>query len=330
MKTSRNAILNGSLIVAGAALGSMAAAQGIASAPGAALHALLPTLSAQTGSKVGEQVKTGNFQINPGATFIRSVPVEFSLNSMRYRDQDDFVGDDEPYMMNISFRAKLIVDGLGNAKADPASITVAPIGTAIQNNLGRSGDGWADSGKSYDIRAGNQKFSTMLPDQAGWFAGMFCTFWEEDNFSATQCRLTRDELVRQVRRAITSMNMTGLNDKTFSQGVGIRLVNDVRASIRLGDFSTFLKGIASTVNPDDFGGVNIIIASAFGNNSIKAFAGPASATGSFVNMVELPKPGTGGNQVYNVAINFPAGTVPGNFFAKFEGDVSVSGTVRRS
>ncbi len=293
-------------------------------APSASLSALmLGQLPQNRGEAFG---KIGTTKM----VFTASTPVEFSLNSMRYRDQDDFVGDDEPYMMNISFRAKVIVDGLGNAKTDPATVVVAPVGSRIQNNLGRTDDGWADSGKTYDIRSGGQLFATTLPQEPGWIAGMFCTFWEEDNFSSTQCRLTQNELVRKITAALKTMNLTALNDKTFSQMVGIRLVNDVRAAIRLGDFSTFLKGIASTVNPDDFGGVNLVIASTYANNSIKAFAGPVTATDSFVNMTELPRPGTGGNQVLNIGLNYPAGTLPGNFFSKFEGSAVISGTIRRS
>lgn len=258
-------------------------------------------------------------------------PMQLNINlfSMKCRDEDDLTSHDEPYLVNVGFKAKLVRDATGKGKVDPATIQVFAIGTPGHNNLGQTGDDWAIENKRYRITG--QNFSTTVLKEPGWIAGIVCAMYEEDMYSDQMAKTFSGRLMGSVRSCLTSLELQNLADLELNFTGIARFVRELQAGI-LKFFPSIFRAFASTINPDDFGGANVVIAATLPNNQVKMFAGPASAEEKFMNMVDVPRPG-GGNNAVNFALDFPANspfflgfTKPG----KYGGSCTFSGYVTRS
>ena len=74
--------------------------------------------------------------------------IRSKITSITIGDEDDPLSNDEPYLILIRVRARLLGLATTSPRLDPASISVS-LSMNGQNNLGRSSDNWADEPNSF-------------------------------------------------------------------------------------------------------------------------------------------------------------------------------------
>jgi hypothetical protein len=238
------------------------------------------------------------------------------LTSVRIDEEDDPLSNDEPYLVHIGFRGRLS-DSAAGVRFAPGSLSFHTIGGGPHNNLGRSDDNWADSGsKEYMIddllqvmpfhHAGKQAFTTTVPaNQPGWVVGSVIVFFEEDGFSNATASTMRTKIRQQVEKAITNLSMSGINSSAITTAVTRKVTNDLKGAVEKVDVGGIIRGIASAADPDDYGGVRLVLAITTPGGGYSFYAG-----GPFSNVNDVPLTNVAqGTQLANFQLSFPSGNI---------------------
>jgi len=251
--------------------------------------------------------------------------ITIKMLGIRILDEDDPVSNDEPYLINLGFRARIQIAADLSTSIVPNTLSVQNVGSDVHNNLGRSGDNWADEVNTYGFNT--QTFTTTVPsNQAGWVVGVVSVLFEEDGFSNSTANSLRNRIRTEVTSAITALDFTAVDTNRITRAIAAKIMRDInRAGSRL-DFGGIFRGIASAVDPDDFGGVNLVMTMTLPGDSVVMFAGaPPADTTVLPPLTGVP---AGAANPTTFRLNFPIGAlgaVPSN--ARYKGKCFVAGSV---
>lgn len=251
---------------------------------------------------------------------------KIQLKALDVLDEDDPSSDDEPYLMAISFRLQASIVGK-KASLVPGTLKTKLVGASCQNNLGHSDDNWCDEDEDpYDLTNQGFLIQEMVPtQQPGWVVGAIVILMEEDAFPYSTAQTLRDKALQAATEALRKMDFKNVNATTISDAVVEKVKNEVLHSLRSLNFGAvdFFKGLAQALDPDDFGGFNVVMATTMPDGSARFLAGaaPASATEAVASSQTL-----GGSADFR--LGYPQGNldeVPAN--ATYNGEAAVRGTL---
>ena len=239
--------------------------------------------------------------------------------------EDDPLSNDEPYLINIGFKAQIAVGEDGKPSLVPGSLSVIPVGKAAHNNCGRKGDNWANRGGKYAVDT--QLFGTVLPsDEPGWIAGVISVLFEEDAYSDSTANELRNRLRDEVSEAMTALSFESVDTSGLTRAVASKIVRDLqRAGSRL-NIAGLFRNLASAMDPDDFGGVNMVLAITMPQNGLMMFAGsPPENVGAVPTLTMVPQ-----GEKTSFSLDFPK-EIPGSVLwnARYRGKCVVKGVVYR-
>jgi len=261
-------------------------------------------------------------QAQPAGPPNKSIIIRF--NQIRIQDEDDPISNDEPYLINIGFRAKVQLSG-GKESIAPGTLTTHTIGTPVHNNLGRGGDNWADEVNNYNFDT--QTFVASVPrTEAGWAVGVVSVLWEEDGFSDSTANLVRSKIKTAVHNAVQSLSMAGVDTNAITQAIIAKVTHDLGVAAKKFDLGGIITAIASAADPDDFGGVNVVLAFTLPNNAVMMFAGVPPD-----NVLSAPLTNVPANSPVAFDLGYPVGNlsqIP--WRGRFEGKYRVRGNVTQS
>jgi hypothetical protein len=258
------------------------------------------------------------------------------LLSLKILDEDDPMSNDEPYLVHIGFRGRLESAGGNNVRFAPGTLSFSTIGGGPHNNLGRSGDNWADEGgMEYVIdnivevlphqHAGRQAFTTTVPvNQPGWAVGSVIVFFEEDGFSNATAATMRTRIRQQVENAIRNLSMNGIDTNAITNAVTRKVTNDLKTAVEKFDIGGIIRGVASAADPDDYGGVRIVLAVTTPGGGFSYYAGAPFSNVNNVPITNVSK----GTPMSNFEFTFPSGNlsqVPWN--ARYTGRSRFKGVI---
>jgi hypothetical protein len=248
------------------------------------------------------------------------------VNSIRILDEDDPLSNDEPYLIVTKFVMKVRV------MADGRTVTIVPGTLHLQNvmsghhSLGHSEENWADEVNTYNLPAGIPRFvQAVVPwDEPGWVVGAVVTHMEKDGFSSSTANLLGREIQSAIERAFTTMSFSISDTRSLTDSLVRKVSADLSGALRRVSVGGIIRGIASAVDPDDFGGMNIILLATAPRNRVFMFAGapPPSLAAALLSVREITSSAP-------VALNYPTaglGTVPDK--ARFQGRHTVNCDVR--
>jgi hypothetical protein len=225
---------------------------------------------------------TTQFDADMGFSFRR---IRIELNRLDVGDEDDPTSNDEPYLVIVRFRMRTSIVN-GAPRITPGTLQVGAVGTSSHNNLGRSGDNWCDEDDDpYSLPSSSLAITESVPTgQPGWVVGGIYVMFEEDDFKGSTAALMRDRIVREARNAISSLNFANVNSNALTNAIMNKIKDDLVRSLKklalgAGDF---FRALAEAINPNDFGGINVVMAATLPGGTLTMFAGapPASAAGA--------------------------------------------------
>jgi hypothetical protein len=262
--------------------------------------------------------------VNKEMSMSRSITIK--CNGIRYLKEDDPFSRDEPYLVTVGFRCRVAIDGSGKARVVPGSLTTRTVGGGPQNNLGRSKDNWAKKGNTYYYE-GRMTYATSVPKtQAGWLVGTVVIFMEEDGWSNSLASHFRAKVHEVVRGAIANLSMSGFNTSTITDAIVKKITADLGKALLTGNIVGIVKNLIAAVDPDDFGGVNLVMAATLPGGLVQMYAGqpPANITGLSLKNVPLNSP-VGFELAYPIGA---LGSIPKN--ARYMGGCRILGNVSQS
>jgi hypothetical protein len=274
------------------------------------------------------------------ATAQSAKAVSIRISGMDYLAEDDPLSSDEPYLITIGFRFQLTPGQGGSATVASGTVSVQNVGSGPHNNLGHSSDNWASKGKNYwwDLVAapglppmignGPMEFVAELPpNQPGWVVGTVVVFMEEDGFSNSTAGTLRNRIRGEVDKSIRSLSFQGFDPKVISDALIKKVMSDLDRSVRNFDIGGIIRSLASAVDPDDFGGVNVVMAMTV-PNGINIFSGQPPADLSKMNLTFLRTQAPPTITRHEFSLMYPAGDlskIPHN--ARYTGRARIKGAV---
>jgi len=252
--------------------------------------------------------------------------VTVKLTGLRCADEDDPASRDEPFLIVTRFKARAELTSTGTARLVPGTLTVMNTYAAGHNNLGRSGDNWCSERSAiHDIPvSARQEMTESMPwGQSGWIAGAVVCFFEEDGFSDSTGRLLADQILGAVRTGLSTFSLAGVSTRTITDALAAKILGDIKRAVKNVNIGGLIRGLASAVDPDDFGGIAIVGAVTADGGRVFMFAGapPADPASLLAGTTELRTSST-------FSLAYPLGdlsTAPGN--ARYQGRCTVLGTI---
>lgn len=247
------------------------------------------------------------------------------MTEIKIHKEDDPLSNDEPYLLNIGFKGQIAVgaDSVPSLVAD--TLRVVALGKTAHHNLGRAKDNWANRGGTYPFDT--QMYGAVIPSgQSGWIVGIVSVLMEEDAYSDGTAMDLRNKVRDAVSEALTKLEFDSVDAGGISQTVCSRVVRDLQRATSKMNIAGILKGLASAVDPDDFGGVNVVIAMTMPQNGLMMFAGaPPDNLGELPTLTLVP---AGGQTPFS--LEFPM-KIPGGVLwnGRYRGKCKVSGAVIR-
>ncbi len=249
-----------------------------------------------------------------------------SLKSIRIMDEDDPLSSDEPYLITIGFKCRVEARPDKTAYVVPGTLDVKIVGGGPQNNLGRSGDNWAEEVKTYSIN-GHCNYSAKVPKEGwGYVVGTAIVFMEEDAFENSTATLMRWRIHDAVKEAVGNLSMSGIDRNKITDAVADKITGDIGDSLKSLDIGGFIQALASAADPDDFGGIAMVVALTLPKGIVQVFAGVTPANLAAAKLKPMPANGT-----FGFSLNFPIGNVssaPSN--ARYKGKSRISGVVTQT
>jgi hypothetical protein len=248
--------------------------------------------------------------------------VQIVFDSLKIRDEDDPSSDDEPYLIVTRFQFRWRLDR-GNPSIVPNTLKVAPV-MGGHNNLGRRRDNWADEPHTYPIPNGIPRVAqNLLPQgQDNWILGAVVVFMEEDGFTAITARDLSARVHRAVERTLRAMTFSAADGRAVAHAVERKITLELVQSLGRLDLRGIIRGLRSAADPDDFGGLKVIVVRSAQGNQANVYSGQPDLASALMESRSF----TGSTRV---SLNFPArnmGRVPGN--ARYQGNCVVNATVR--
>ncbi len=250
------------------------------------------------------------------------------LTSITIVDEDDPISNDEPYLILIRVRARLLSFETSNAKLDPASISVS-LRMNGHNNLGKSQDDWADEPGIFLIPSNipNSAEGLVPLNQSGWIVCGLLVHMEEDGFTkatATQVGVDIKNAIQNKLLEFANQNTKMTVDSVIKEVVGQLSANTMKKA---------MQNLISIADPDDFGGMHLIGGVTLPNGSVWTYAGnPKPILPLFNGATPLSVPGgvllTNSSPSRNFTLNYPGGlqtALPWNM--KFLGQHTVKGKI---
>ena len=247
------------------------------------------------------------------------------MNEIQIQKEDDPLSNDEPYLINIGFKALVAVGEDAVPRLIPDSLSVVAIGKNAHHNLGRGGDNWANKGGTYKFDT--QMYGAAVPaGQPGWIVGVVSVLMEEDAYSDKAASELRDKVRAAVSDAISSLKFDSVDAGGLTKAVCSKMVRDLQRATSKLNIAGILRGLAAAMDPDDFGGVNMVIAMTMPMYGLMMFAGaPPENLGTLPTLTTVP---AGGRVTFTV--EFPK-QIPGGILwnAKYRGKCKIAGEVLR-
>lgn len=254
----------------------------------------------------------------------RSITIK--SHAIRYLKEDDPLSKDEPYLVTIGFKCRVAIDASGRASVVPGTLTTRTVGGGPHNNLGRSGDNWAKKGQTYAFE-GKMTYTTSVPKtQEGWLVGTVVVFMEEDGWSNALASHFRSQVHQAVRGAVGNLAMSGFSTSTITDAIVKKITADLGKALLSGNVVGIVKNLVAAADPDDFGGVNIVMAVTLPGGLVQMYAGPppTNITGLSLKPVPLNAP-VGFELAYPIGA---LGSIPKR--ARYTGSCRVLGQVTQS
>ena len=245
-----------------------------------------------------------------------------TCDTLTYQDEDDPLSKDEPYLVVVGFRFRIVADASGRAAVAPGSLSTSPVGGGPHHNLGRSGDNWAREGSTYGFDG--IAYRAELPEgEAGWVVGTVVLFMEEDGWAGSTAAAFREAAHEAVRRAIETLSLPDVGSVTRT--VITKIVTDMTKAVRRWDIGGVVRALASAADPDDVGGVNVVITATLPGDAVQMHAGapPQDLTALRMQPVSCSPEGA-----VRFSLPYPAGDLsrlPNS--ARYQGRCVVSGQV---
>jgi hypothetical protein len=254
--------------------------------------------------------------------------IRSKITSITIVDEDDPLSNDEPYLILIRVRARLLGLATTSPRLDPASISVS-LSMNGQNNLGRSSDNWADEPRSFAVPSTipNSAQSLVPLGQSGWIVCGLLIHMEEDGFTKSTATQVGVDIKTAVQNKLIDMaqnNQTLTVDGVLKEVVGQLSANTLKKA---------MQNLISIVDPDDFGGMHLIGGVTLTNGTVWTYAGsPKPIFPLFNGANPLTVPGgmilTNNLPSRNFSVSFPGGlttALPSNM--KFQGQHTVKGKI---
>lgn len=251
--------------------------------------------------------------------------ITIAFNSIRIVDEDDPISNDEPYLIVTKVRMRVQVGAAaGTVSIVPGTLQVANVMSG-HNNLGRGGDNWADEPNTYNFPNGIlRSVQENVPwNEPGWVIGAIVSHVEEDGFSNSTANLLGTRIEALARSSVTSMSFSVADARGISDAIARKVVSDLGRAFRTFDLGGIIRGIASAADPDDFGGVQVVLTATGPGNTVFMYAGVPPAS------IGVPPGGVlAVTTTTPFSLKFPTGVsaLPSN--ARFCGDHRVNGDVR--
>jgi hypothetical protein len=196
--------------------------------------------------------------------------VDVRLNTLRVLDEDDPFSNDEPYLIVTGFKLRVQLAGTG--------IQVVPGTLAVQNqtcghNTLRSDDNWADEVNNYSLPSKVGLVRRAFPRaETGWVVGAIVTLMDEDGFARDTARTVCRWQSEQAQKVLQSLDVNGIaGGDAFDILLG-RLARGIAKKLG-GNFSDFIRGLISAVDPDDFGGANLVMTVNMPDGTVRVLSG---------------------------------------------------------
>lgn len=249
--------------------------------------------------------------------------ISIGFESIRILDEDDPVSDDEPYLIVTRFELRTRVDAVGRVAIVPGTLKVDNIMSG-HNNLGRRGDNWADEVHTYNFppRYAQNLFRW---NEDGWVIGAVVTLMEEDGFSDATADRLGEEVRKTVERTFRTMTFDRADARNLANILIKKISHDLSRAARRLDIPGIVRGLISAVDPDDYGGSQIVLAVTAPGNKVFSYIGlPTNSPTEALTRVREVR---GGSMPFS--LDFPAGDLrdlPGN--ARFQGRHRVNGALK--
>lgn len=250
----------------------------------------------------------------------------FAMQGIRIVEEDDPVSNDEPYVINVYFKGHIQLAG-GNATMEENTLSVETAPGDVHNDLGRDHDNWGDAGNTYRITGFSHEIS-VPSNEPNYIAGVIAVLFEEDNFSNRTANRLRDEIRVAARDALRNLSVTDVDTDHITRVIAQKISHDIsRAASRL-DFAHIIQGLAEGVDPDDFGGINMVLAITLPRDVVMVYTGPPQANLADVLPALVTLPANGSR---SFSLEYPVGVprnVPSN--AKYTGKCRVGGRISQA
>lgn len=222
------------------------------------------------------------------AQFVRQFPpvihwkkINIAFPRLKYNGEDDWFMGDEPYLIVTRFVAQLQVNSDGSMTLVPGTLSVSNTPHGGHKDLGHSDANWADEDNTYHLPSNlSINFSEMVPKgQPYWVVGAFVTMLEEDGFSDSTVRYMANLIQSKVHEALSTMNFQ-VGVGSIGDAVRKRILQELGTSFwnlatnqSVSSLTSLLRSILQAVDPDDFGGSNLVMAVTDTDNSLYTYIG---------------------------------------------------------
>ncbi len=244
------------------------------------------------------------------------------VDKLRVIDEDDPLSNDEPYLVvtRFQFRAEVGRDGR-SVSILPGTLQVANIMSG-HGNL-RDAENWADEGKDYTL---TPRYAQGLfkRGEEGWVVGAVYSLFEKDGFSASSARLLSDRVKDAVEKALKETRFSAADGRTISSAIIRKITRDLNRALKNLNVGGIIRGLASAVDPDDYGGSQIALTVLGPGAKVFSYVGlpTADVTEALMDVREV-------SRQREFTMEFPAGDLsdlPGN--ARFKGKYRFSGLIK--
>jgi hypothetical protein len=255
----------------------------------------------------------GALLVLPAISQTPTKKISIKFTQVLVSERDDPVSNDEPYLINIGFRGRLI--DRGNGTVGFSSLIVNTVGSGPHNNLGRSHDNWAAKSTTwYTIdtsptvgaleHKGLQAFTIQVPlNDPGWVIGSIAILMEEDAFVPSTATAMRTKIRDEVDAGLRSLSMSNVNINSITDTVVKKIAHDIVTSMQRLNYGGIIRGYASMADPDDFGGINVVMAITDFSNGLVYYSGQPFSSVTNLPVQYLPN----GVRTANFEVSYPIG-----------------------
>lgn len=252
----------------------------------------------------------------------RGITIDFK--SVKCGDEDDPLSHDEPYLIVTKFRFKMELAGT-SPRMVPGTLRVENVMTG-HGSLGNKRDSFTRERRTWNIprTVPHLAQEVVPPNEKGWVVGAAVTYMEKDGFSAANARFLSSKVRDLVQGSITTMSFTEADTRRLTDQMMKKVTSDLSRSFKKLHIGGMISGIASAVDPDDYGGTALIVTVT--GDSGKVFYSVGMPSDNVASVLAGVREISGPTAF---SLRFPMGDlskVPSN--ARFQGRSTVNGEIR--